>query len=364
MKRWYILLLICICDCCDVLALGPGENDCRLTFTSTPCLQQWQRDGAQWISETSIPMNLLLNLSSAWQISVAMDRASVAAANHTGFTGFSDTQLAARYCLQDQNMSFKLGVNLPYGKKEYTYEELETCLLLSQSLFAFKNPNLGQGWIVAPSLLWAKSVSDYIVLGVGLSCQYKGAYYPVYHMEAYDPGEEVACTMGADIRLSDKAWLNADVLYTYSRKDKIGDQTVFAGGSRIAVHSRMVCYLGFNQLTLWCSYRAREKNQIIIGNRSFSQRDMIHPDHFSASAQYTARLAQPCKAFMMISYDHYAKTSELYSNTDLLGAGLGGAMQLSKSLSLLGRVIYRTCRLQDNARVTGVDGSAGFSITW
>ena len=68
-----------------------------------------------------------------------------------------------------------LGANLPSGKSEVTPEEFVTLSVISQSLFNFRTPSLGQGLGYTPGLTVAFPLGNQLALGLGVAYQRRGA---------------------------------------------------------------------------------------------------------------------------------------------------------------------------------------------
>src|SRR5690606_28120510 len=112
-------------------------------------------------------------------------------------------------------------------------EEFRTSVLLSQHVYGFRVPVLGQGFNAAPGLTVAVPVSDRVVVGVGFAYQYRGAFEPLDDGRSYDPGDEVLVTGGLDAALSDTWTISGDASYALYQTDRLDDEDRYRSGTKV-----------------------------------------------------------------------------------------------------------------------------------
>ena len=200
--------------------------------------------------------------------------------------GLTDTQVTYTYFVRKYNVALNMGINMPTGKEELTPEEFRTSVLISQNIYDFQVPNYGQGWNFTPGVTWAHPLSDDLVLGLGVSYQYKGKFKSLDTIDDFNPGDEVLISGGVDVRLSKSATFSSDVIFINYGTDRIGSEEIFDTGNKIIVHARVRKYIRHNELSLLARYRSRARNHIAAASGLIPDEKTITPDQFDVQGLY------------------------------------------------------------------------------
>lgn len=196
-----------------------------------------------------------------------------------------DTRVSLSYVFPGEKFWLTGGVSVPTGLTQLASDELTMTSLLGQTAFAYRVPTFGQGLSGNASLVYAASLTRRMVLGVGLSYNYKGAFKPVKAVDTkYDAGDEISLNVGYDfITYGKSARFSADVTATYFFADKLGENEVFHAGPRAI--ATLLYTLRTEKLnhTVQLRSRYRMKNNFINSNKKYDA-------SFQAEGQYSLGL--------------------------------------------------------------------------
>lgn len=232
---------------------------------SLEALYQSYSDDSVTVSQASLPVLLSAPIGRHFGLSLMTSPASASGDGLTSLSGMTDVKLGVSYSTQvgEGSLVANVGLNLPSGKRELSDDEFLTSVVLSQHFFNFRVRGFGQGFNVAPGLVWAFPVSESVVVGIGASYQYKGSYKPRTGMtEDFTPGDEILLTGGLDFKLGETTNLSTDITYTLYGSDKIGDQEVYSAGDKILAAAQLLHYMGFNEIRVLAYYRSQAKSSL------------------------------------------------------------------------------------------------------
>ncbi|HMB91885.1 MAG TPA: hypothetical protein VKP65_13615 [Rhodothermales bacterium] len=303
--------------------------------------QTYERDSLQ-VSEVSVPVSILVPIGQKVAFSLQAGQASATGDNLESLSGVSDVQAGLSFLqkIGSSSLVLSLGANLPSGKRELTEQEFQTSLLLSQHFYDFRIPGFGQGFNVAPGFVWAFPMSETVVLGLGASYQYKGAYRPLAEMpEDYDPGDEIIITGGLDIKAAPTTNLSADVTYTTYTSDKLGEEEVFAVGDRLVATGQVLTYFGVNELRVVGRYRGQSESSLPAGAGGTDEALRTLPAQGLIRLAYRQALGNMVWVGLLGQARLYDETS-LFEKASLFDAGLLPEVAVSPSVRLQSRFIY------------------------
>lgn len=310
------------------------------------------------ISEFSVPLSLSVPIGRKIGFSARAGQASATADGLEDLSGVSDVQVGVSFLqnIGSSSLVLSLGANLPSGKRELTEDEFRTSLFLSQHFYNFRTPGFGQGLNIAPGFVWAFPVGEGVVLGLGASYQYKGSYQPLADMtEDYDPGDEITVTGGLDFKLSPTTSFSTDVTYTTFGNDTLGDQELFAVGSRIAATGQMLAYFGQNELRLVGRYRTESQSTLPAGAGGTDQELRALPAQALVRVAYRQALGTMFRVGLLGEARLLGETA-LFEKASLFDAGLLPEVILSPSVRIQSRFIYTF------GDVTGFEAGGGLSL--
>lgn len=324
--------------------------------------QSWTFAGDVDFSELSFPVFMIFQPRRDLSVSLLASQSSVRGDGLQTLKGFSDTQVQLNYRPRGYNLVFHLGFNLPSGKKQLTEEEFATSLVLSQNVFDFQIPNLGQGFNLSAGLSWTTRLNDQLVVGLGASYQYRGPYRALNDLlDDYKPGTELLFTGGLDIRLNNTTSFNTDIIFTHFGTDQIGSDQVFAPGNRVVFNAQFRKYFNFNELWLFVRYRNRSKNQraVQIGGDLLTEDQKTYPSHFEFKGHYRVRMKRSFYVKFVLDGRFYQETSTDFSGINLFGVGLAPEFSLSRNLILPVTLKYFTGGDKNGENISGFQFGLG-----
>jgi hypothetical protein len=230
-------------------------------ITLQPVYQSWTQNYYKFY-ETSIPLFVYYPINRIMSVSLQTNQATASGDYMTSLSGLTDTQVGFNYYLEQYDLVLNVGVNLPSGKKELNYQEFSTSSVLSMNHLNFRVPNFGQGFNIAPGVTYAKPMNDNLVLGAGLSFQYKGSFKPIEKMDnAYKPGSELLLTGGIDYKISTTAAVSGDLIFINYGKDTVDGNEVFKSGNMLISNLQLRKYFGHDEIYLFARYRSKGKSE-------------------------------------------------------------------------------------------------------
>jgi hypothetical protein len=219
------------------------------------------------ITEFSIPLSLRLpfgdNIALSLQTNYATVDVSEDGEEVATVSGIADVQAIASYFqpVGAASLVFSLGVNATTGNSALAFDEYQTLTIAGQTAYDLRVPTFGQGLRVVPAVTYAFPVGERVALGLGASYQYRGPYEPLEDLpDAYDPGEEVLLTAGADLEITPTSSVSVDASFGLTGDDEFGTEgnmRVYEPGNTVAVTGQYLLLWGFHELRAVARYRAR-----------------------------------------------------------------------------------------------------------
>ena len=338
-----------------------------------PVFQQWSIESNYEISEVSFPTMIYYPVNRALSLSIRGNQASIihvydnnlpiVGGEKNALSGLTDAQLSASYHLENANLVFNLGLNLPSGKKELTANEFSTSSQIAYSYFNFQVPGFGQGLNVSPGISWAAPVSDNLVLGLGATYQLKGGFKPLEDMtDNYDPGDEILITGGFDIKLAPTTTFAVDVIYTTYGEDKMGSQTVFGSGDKIMVSGMLRSYQKFNELFLLVRYRSKGKNSYSILGDFQEEPEKTTPTQLEGIGYYKMRISEKFYLSILGEGRSFYATKNFPNNfpgLDIIGFGLSPEFSPSRNIKIPLRFKYFFGDFTGGTSISGIEAGVG-----
>lgn len=245
-------------------------------FTLGGSQQQWFLDDANGnevgtLTQQSAPVTISIPLANRLLVTVA-NSGVISSFDTASSTNIVDTRVSLSYVFPGEKVWLTGGVSLPTGKTELDQADLSMTSLLGQTAFGYKVPTFGQGLSGNSSLVYAGSITRRLVLGIGLSYFYKGAFKPLKGSNVeYDAGDEISVNIGFDyITFGKNARISVDITSTYFMQDKVsGSGAVFESGPRaIATIIYALKTERYNH-TMQVRTRYRLQNNFISSNKKY-----------------------------------------------------------------------------------------------
>ncbi len=342
----------------------------RLFANLLPLYQNWSLKDSSDISEITVPVFVHYQLNRNLGLSFRGSHASAEGDHVQTLSGLTDTQLDINYRPQNYNFVFHLGFSLPSGQRELTEEEFETSILVSNNIFNFRRPNFGQGLNVTAGVSWAQSLSDNVVLGLGVSYHLKGKFRPLRDLpDDYTSGDEILLTGGFDLRLNNTTTFSSDLILTFFGTDKLGTDGVFAPGNRLVLNAQFRKYFGFNEFWLFTRYRTRTKNEraVVTGGALLTEEERTFPNQLEVRSHFRKRFNDNFYARLLLEGRFYQEApafqsfeqSLISAGVNLVGFGVAPEFRLSENLTLPVVLKYFTGSFGEGPDISGLEVNSG-----
>jgi len=309
----------------DELTLTSDQRPIQVTIE--PVYQRYDDDGTT-LSESTMLLTASVPVTQALRFRgrVAYADATLAptGTSDTGVSGPTDVQVEGVYVRKvgDGSLVGKLGASLPVGKNALTPDELSTSVRMSQQVYDLRVTSLGQGLSLSPSLTWAVPVGDDVVLGLSASYLFTGSFAPVENASAsYDPGNAVEIMAGADVRLSERVSVSADLTFARYGTDTQDGADRFDPGNRIGGAVQGLFRDGFTSVRLLARYRSWGESDLQASAAALPldelDRQQVIPSQGLARLSASGRLSETVRLLGYVEGAWYEET--LIRGSDTVG---------------------------------------------
>jgi hypothetical protein len=150
--------------------------------------------------------------------------------------GISDVKLKGFYHVASDQLLLSAGVNLPTGITKLSDEQVRAASAVAPNVYGFRQKRYGEGFDLDLGVSAGKHLSPDWTLGGGVSFLHKGAY-DLDLSTRYDPGSEIAFTVGADFA-GGRATAATDLVYRLFTSDQTNGQKSFDEGGQLELNVR------------------------------------------------------------------------------------------------------------------------------
>ena len=362
MTRFFLFVILAAA----LVGAGPAQAQTAPSLTSQqppvrvivePAYQQ-ASDEAQTLSQWSTRIAAIVPVTDGLQLHLRSMAAASAGKDMSSVQGLDDVELGALYArpIGLGSLVGSIDVDLPTGKRELSPSELETTIAMSQNVYDFRVPSLGQGLGVNPSLTWAVPLGDDVMAGVGVAYHYHGAYRPFSQMDGdYDPGDEVEVFVGADVRIARVHAVSGDISFTRFGIDTIGGERRYDPGYRLSGTLQYLYQQGFTTVRVLGKYQDWAESRIFVTGLGAGAPDVtsggkVVPSEWLARVRVGILASERVRLQFRLDGHRYEET--LLNDELLVGsAGLGTTFRLSDQFYLTPSAGYTM------GDVTGFEGS-------
>lgn len=362
MKRilWFIPLLIFLITGYNFSQNIYSERP-TATISIIPDYENWSVNDSTSFSEFTSILSAGFNPLNNTSIGLVTRYASVGG-DVSSLSGLSDMQVIIKQRLPDQNLTFDGGVNIPTGKTKLKPDEFLTSRVISQELFGLRTSNFGQGLNAFLGVTWLHLLSDAVVIGTGISYQFKTEYQPLSDSpQKYTPSNEISVTAGLDIKLSETQTITGDFTGIFYGSDKLDGKEIFSSGNRLVFNSMYRQFFGFNSLSLYLLYRNVALDKLkgiyaVLDNEKITPNDLYAGVSFNQ--RFNSQFSLGYGAFTSI----YEKTAGYFSGYTMYGASLSPQFTFSPSFSIPVGLKYAFGSAKDKTNLTNYEISAGIKL--
>lgn len=328
-----------------------------------PVYQRWLLQGNEIFSQKSTSLT--------WYHPLGRDAGVMARgafASSTGgvssLTGLVDAQVMGNYYLEDANLVFGLGVNIPSGKRSLTPGEFATSFLISNSVFRLHVPNYGMGVNISPTIMWALPMGPSVVTGLGATYQYRGKYNPVAGLGDFDPGDEVSLATGIDVKMDAATTLTLNLIYTHFMKDRIDQIEVFTSGGKLLAALEFKRAFGLDELRLTGIYRHRAAGEQVIPGLQLSTQERTEPDQIELAGMVKIVASRLLTLHIGADIRVQELTPAAFSGSALASLSLGPEFTVSDHVSIPLRIRYASGYTNANRSLTGMEAGLGIILVY
>lgn len=146
--------------------------------------------------------------------------------------GMTDGKLKAFYYLIEEHLLFNFGINIPYGKNQFTSREAVVAEQLYENIFGFGVKRYGEGLDFDIGISTAARLGNFLVLGGGIGYLLRGSYHFAEKSSLeLKPGDEISFNLGLDFE-SDSIFIRTDLLFRHFLCDRIDQKSFFQQGNQ------------------------------------------------------------------------------------------------------------------------------------
>jgi len=199
----------------------------------------------------------------------------------TGLTGASDIRFQINQSLSEDRIIISLGLNLPTGKTDLTFDTDTTVLgILSRNYLSFPMRRFGQG-LGGNILIGGATMLGSLRGGLGLLFEFTGKYEPYRGLGKYNPGNFFSVTAGLDRKL-EKSILFGDITLTLYTPDRYQDSKTFKQSSQAFFRVGSRYQTGRYQGEFRLGYLWRGRNTQYDANESVTDQFQLFGNEFTA----------------------------------------------------------------------------------
>ncbi len=257
-------------------------------------------DNGQTVTQWSTRMSAVIPVLRTLQFNLQTSAAGLDGDGMNALQGIDDVRLGVMYAraLPLGSIVASTDVSLPTGKRELTAGEWQTAVFASQNVYGFRVSGYGQGLNVEPRITWAVSANDNIMLGIGASYHYRGAYMPTTTLDGdYDPGDEIEVFGGGDVRMGEHNAVSADLSFTRFGTDTVDGTRQYEARYKVAGTLRYLYQQDFSSVRVigrlqhWPESRIYVATLGVGADPVFSDQQVV-PSEWSFRATGSTRVVQ------------------------------------------------------------------------
>lgn len=257
-------------------------------------------DGGQTVSQWSTRMTAVVPVLRNLQFDVSTSAAGLDGSGVSPVQGVDDVRAGVMYAraLPLGSIVASTDVSIPLGKRELSAEEWNTAVFASQNVYDFRVSGYGQGLNVEPRITWAVPATDNIMLGLGASYHYRGAYMPTTTLAGdYDPGNEIEVFGGGDVRIGASNAVSADLSFTRFGTDTVDGSRQYEARYKLAGTLQYLYQKDFSSVRVvgrlqhWPESRVYVATLGFGADPEFSDQQVV-PSEWSLRATGSTRIVQ------------------------------------------------------------------------
>jgi hypothetical protein len=257
-------------------------------------------DGDQTVSQWSTRMIAVVPVLRTLQFNLQTSAAGLDGSGVNTLQGVDDVSLGVMYAraLPLGSIVASTDVSLPTGKRELTAGEWQTAIFASQNVYDFRVSGYGQGLNVEPRITWAVPATDNIMLGIGASYHYRGAYMPTTTLAGdYDPGDEIEVFGGGDLRVGDHNAVSADLSFTRFGTDTVDGRRQYEARYKVAGTLRYLYQQSFSSVRVIGRLQHWPESRVFVsslgvGANAVSSDQQVVPSEWSLRATGSTRVVR------------------------------------------------------------------------
>jgi|GEM_PF-2272890 len=334
-----------------VLGLGPTTATAQQMETmATPAprvttdviWQSYQLPDDTALRQVSTSISARVPVGSRTVVSVRANTALTDGSNAAAFAGVGDIRLGAttRLPLGDGQVVLGLRSTLPVGTTQWDPDRFRTIVRVSRDHLRFHTPVYGQGFSIAPSIMYARPLSDRMTAGVGVRYQVRGSYEPFANMaDPFEPGNDMSVTGGLDLQLSRHWFISMDALYTWYEEDSVGETPFFSSGNQLIAGVALAGELGDDAMQLRFRYRERGRPSVPQAGGDAVPALRTVSDYVSALGTYRWRPAPPVTLEAQLGGRWYG-ASDVTEELRLVDVSLAPSLRVMEDVQVRSRLTY------------------------
>lgn len=328
MKKLIFLLLI-------FNTLGYTQKKYSDVYNNKPIIrtsviyQSWKLDKIDsTINETSIPIEIIVPIRENINLQIYNSPAFSSFGKYE-LSGISDTWIKGVYSFYNKKMMVSCGIGLPTGKAELNGNNAEMASVLSQNIFKFRMPVLGQGLSGSIGYGVAHALSQKVAIGVGFNYIFQGEYKFLDYN--FNPGNQFGMNFGLDYSITPTLKVSFDVLSNFYSADKI-NVAKYKSDPKISSFMNIVYSRGNNVLWIIGCLRKTSRSETSFGTTVFPDSVNSNIVQMELEMFYRINFNQGVSMDLIFDGRSYIENEFGLGQADIFGGGIRSVIEISPNL--------------------------------
>jgi hypothetical protein len=257
------------------------------------------------------------------------------------------------------------GVQIPTGNNNLSAQEQSVVSNMGTRQLGFMVTDVQSGINWNTTATSSFQINDDFIIGAGLGYLLRGRYTPVAGGGSYNPGDELTFTAGCDYTMlfsETKLKLMGEYMFTYYGVDRLNDTTkVFQASPRHTINLRgdLKPARGLRDLAV-LSLNLFGENKVWTGT---IQQPRGKTDIFTLSNYlYLSKMAN-ISPYVLATVNLFVPNSDVPGQAFVAGLGAGGALQISRTLSVRAQAAVEGGSMNNNG-LFGVELNGGINYVF
>ena len=328
MKKLIFLLLICNTLAFSQKKYSDVYNNKPIIRTSA-VYQTWRLDNIDsTINETTIPIEVILPIRENISLQIYNSPAFSSFGKYE-LSGLSDTWIKGVYSFYNNKMMVSCGIGLPTGKADLDGKSAEMASVLSQNIFKFRMPVLGQGISGSFGYGMSHALSQNMAIGAGFNFIFQGEYKFMNYN--FDPGNQYGMNVGLDYSVTPALKLSFDLLSNFYLADKI-NVAEYKSDPKVSSLLNIIYFRGNNLLWVMGRLRKTSRSETSFGTTVFPDSANSNITEMELEAFYRMNFSPAFSLDIIFDGRSYIENKFGLGQADIFGGGIRSIFEITPKI--------------------------------